>query len=75
MDLQGIARLLLIAAAVLAAVGLVMLIGARLGLGSLPGDIRLGGRNWSCYVPIATSIVLSVVLTIVLSLIARFMGK
>lgn len=56
----------------LAAVGLLFWIGGRLGLGSLPGDIKIQRENVGCYIPIVTSIVISLLLTIVLNLIIRW---
>ena len=70
METLGIA--LLVFAAVLAATGLVMLVGSRFGLGSLPGDIRLSGQNWGCFIPITTSIVISLILTAIFNLLARW---
>lgn len=71
MDMQTIGRMLLVFAAVLAALGALMWLGGRLGLGSLPGDLRFGGQGWSCYVPIVSSIILSVLLTVLLNLFFR----
>lgn len=69
MDTLGLALLLM--AAVLAVIGGLLLLGGRLGLGSLPGDLRLGGEGWGCFVPIASSIILSLVLTLLLNLLLR----
>lgn len=44
-------------------------------LGNLPGDVRIKGKKWSFYFPIATCIVISIVLTLLLNLIARFFWK
>jgi hypothetical protein len=79
MDFQAVGRLLLIVGIALALLGgLIMLLG-RLpffaSLGSLPGDIRIQGRGFSCFVPIVSMILLSVVLTIVLNLIIRFINR
>lgn len=81
MDLQrptGPAELLGLAliaiAGMLALIGFALLVGGRIGLGSLPGDIRLRGENWGCYVPITTSILLSLVLSLLLTLLSR-LGK
>lgn len=71
MDMQTLGRMLLVFAAVLAALGALMWLGGRLGLGNLPGDFRFGGQGWSCYVPIVSSIVLSVLLTVLLNLFFR----
>ena len=59
---------MLVAAAVLAAAGALLLFGARLPfrLGRLPGDIVYHGRHGSFYFPIVTCIVVSVILTLLL---------
>lgn len=69
--MQTLGRMLLAFAAVLAVFGALMWLGGRLGLGSLPGDFRLGGQGWSCYVPIVSSIVISLLLTVLLNLFFR----
>jgi len=58
----------------LAAIGAVLLIAARLGLplGRLPGDFSWRGKNVSFLFPLGTSILLSVVLSLILYLISRF---
>jgi hypothetical protein len=71
MDLSGIGRFLLIAAAVLALLGVVLLLAGRGVIPRLPGDFSFGGRNWRVYVPLGSSIVLSVVLTVLLNLFLR----
>lgn len=68
--LQGIGRMLLIAGLVLAALGALLLVGGRFGLGRLPGDIAIEGKRGVFYFPIVTSIVLSLVLTLILWLVA-----
>ncbi len=70
-DLQSVGKWLLLTAVGVAIVGLMLLAAGRLGLGSLPGDIRLQGRGWGCYLPIVTSLLLSLVLTLVLNLLLR----
>lgn len=75
MDLQGIGKLVVIAGIALAVLGLVIWFGGRLGLGSLPGDLRFGDDRWGCYVPIGTMIVLSLVLTIVVNLLLRLFNR
>jgi hypothetical protein len=47
----------------------------NLPLGRLPGDIRIVRENFSCFIPIATSIILSIVLTVLLNLAIRFLGR
>ena len=65
-------RLLIVFGLLMAGVGLVLVLGARLPwLGRLPGDIHIQRGNWTFYFPLATSLVLSVVLTLILYLIGR----
>ena len=39
---------------------------AKLGLGSLPGDIRIEHKGFSFYFPITSSIVVSLVISVIL---------
>jgi len=71
-DLQTLGKWLLLVSAAMAIAGGLLILGGRLGLGSLPGDIRLQREGFSCYVPIVTSIVLSLILTLVLNLLLRW---
>jgi hypothetical protein len=64
-------KFLIIAGIVLVAVGIVWLVGERLGLGRLPGDIVIEGENTRFYFPIMTSIVISIVLSLALWLFSR----
>ncbi len=64
-------KLLIILGIILIAVGVAWLIGEKLGLGRLPGDILIERGNFKLYIPIMTSIVVSVVLTAILWLINR----
>ncbi len=72
MDLQTLGKFVVLMGISLAIVGVALWFGGRLGLGSLPGDLKLSGEGWSCFAPIATSIVLSLLLTLVLNVILRF---
>ncbi len=55
--------------------GIVLLIGKVPFVGRLPGDIVIQRDNFSCFFPLATSILLSIVLTVVLNIILRFLNK
>jgi hypothetical protein len=56
--------------------GIVYLAGRiNLPLGKLPGDITIQGKNLTCFIPLATSIILSILLSVVLTIISRFMGR
>ena len=69
--MQQLGRFLLLAALVLAAVGMLFLVGGALGLGRLPGYLAFRRGNLRVYVPLATSIVLSVVATVAINLLLR----
>ena len=64
-------KVLLAAAAVLALIGVALLIASRPGIERLPGDLVIRKGNFTLYAPIGLMIVLSLVATIVLNLIAR----
>jgi hypothetical protein len=74
LPLAEFGKLLVFLGAVLAAVGLLLMVLGRtsLPIGRLPGDFLYRGRNTTVYFPLATSLVLSVVLSLVLYLINRF---
>ena len=76
-DTTTIGKWLIVAGFVVMLVGGVFWLVGRFGLplGRLPGDIRIEGKNFSFYFPIATSIILSLLLTLALNIIARFWRK
>jgi len=75
-DLTVIGRWLLLAGLGMALVGgLLILLGRVPFLGHLPGDIRAQVGRVSCFVPIATSLLISVILTIVLNVIVYFLNR
>jgi hypothetical protein len=70
----SLGRMLLVMGAVLALVGLGLILAERfpgLRIGRLPGDIRVERGNFRFYFPLATSILLSIVLTLVLWIFRR----
>ena len=66
-----IGRLLLFTGLGLAALGVLLLIGGRLGLGRLPGDVVIERKNFTLHAPIVTSIILSLLLTLALNFFLR----
>jgi hypothetical protein len=64
-------RILLVVGLLIASVGLLVVLGFRLPLGRLPGDIVIGGERGGIFIPIATSIVISIVLTLIVNLLIR----
>lgn len=84
MDIQSIGRVMVIGGIVVAVIGgLLMLLGqipfvrflVFSILGRLPGDIRIEGQGFSCFIPIVSMILLSVILTIVLNIIVRLINR
>jgi hypothetical protein len=70
----SLGRALLGLAALLAAVGLVLVVAERfpgLRIGRLPGDIRVERGNFRFYLPLATSLLVSLVLTLLMWLFGR----
>ena len=71
-DLGQFGRVLILGGAALLVSGLLFVLLARfLPGGRLPGDIAISRGPVSCFIPLATSILLSIILTILLNLWAR----
>ncbi|MEO1013744.1 MAG: DUF2905 domain-containing protein [Pseudomonadota bacterium] len=64
--MSPVQKTLLIAGAALIAIALLWPVITKLGLGRLPGDIRIERDGFSFYFPITTMILLSVVASLVL---------
>jgi hypothetical protein len=79
MDIQSIGRVMVIGGIAVAVIGgLLMLLGQLpffSNLGRLPGDIRIEGQGFSCFIPIVSMILLSVILTIVINIIVRLINR
>jgi len=56
---------------ILVVVGLAWPLLAKLGLGSLPGDIKFERKGFTFYFPITTSILISLVVTLILWIFRR----
>lgn len=81
-DWTQIGKLLLFLGIGMALLGGVLIVGARLladeklpWLGKLPGDIRIERKGFSCYFPLATSILISLLLTLVLNIVVRLLRR
>lgn len=51
--------------------GSVVLLVQRLGLGRLPGDIFIQRKQFTLYIPLATSLLISLLLTLIYNLFFR----
>jgi hypothetical protein len=76
-DPNSLSRWLIIAGLALAGAGAIFWLVGKSGisLGRLPGDLRFSFGGGSCFVPLATSLILSLVLTLLLNLILRLPHK
>ncbi len=76
MNLGDWGRTLVALGALTAVGGLVLIALGRFAfLGRLPGDIAVRRGNFSCFVPLASLLLLSLLLTILLNLLLRLAGK
>jgi len=66
-----IGRLLLVVGLVLVVVGGLSVIGVKLPIGRLPGDIAITGRTGGFYFPITTMLLASLILTLLWNLFIR----
>jgi Protein of unknown function (DUF2905) len=66
-----IGRFVLLAGIVLVVLGGLAMLGIRVPIGRLPGDIAITGKNGGFYFPITTMILVSVVLTVLWNLFFR----
>jgi hypothetical protein len=64
-------RILIVSGLAMAALGLVLTVGERLGLGRLPGDLVWKRKDTTVHFPLMTSLVVSVVLSVLLNLFLR----
>jgi hypothetical protein len=72
-DIGTLGRLLVGIGLLIVLVGGLLIVFGRIPfLGRLPGDIRVQRGNFTCFMPIATSILLSLLLTLLLNLFLRW---
>lgn len=72
MPLHSLGKFLLVLGALLLVLGVLLMLGARTGLGNLPGDFSWKRGPATISIPVVSSIVLSILLTLVLNFILRF---
>jgi uncharacterized membrane protein YadS len=65
------AKWLITVGVVLIGLGLLWPLLSKLGLGSLPGDIRVERKGFTFYFPITTGILVSLVITLILWIFRR----
>ena len=74
--LPNLTRILFIIGIIFFALAGIAYIASRINipLGKLPGDFVIQGKNLTCIIPLATSILLSIILSVILTIISRYMG-
>ncbi len=74
--MEDLAKLLiLLGVAIILIGGALLLLGRVPFLGRLPGDFTLSTGGFTCFFPLATSILLSILLTVLLTLASRLVQK
>lgn len=66
-----IGRIVLILGLILAVVGGLAVLGIKVPIGRLPGDIAITGKNGGFYFPITTMLLASLLLTVLWNLLSR----
>lgn len=76
-EFSNLSRVLIAAGLGLALIGLLIGILSRVGLpiGKLPGDLRFKLGSATCFVPLASMLVISLLLTLVINLAVRLLDK
>jgi hypothetical protein len=64
-------RLLITLGIIIVAVGLLWPLLAKLGLGNLPGDIRIERDDFTLYIPLTSGLIVSAVVSLVLWLLHK----
>ena len=77
MELSLVARILALFGLILLIVAGILFLLDRLDLplGNLPADIKLKRGNFTCAVPLVSSLIISVVLTVILNIVLYFLKK
>lgn len=79
MDLQSIGRVMLIVGVVVAIVGGLLIVFGKSpllnNLGNLPGDVRIEGQGFSCFIPVVSMILVSIILTVVVNIVIRLINR
>ena len=73
MDLMNIARMLAVFGIGLLLIAGLIYLAAQLNLpfGNLPGDLIIKRENFTCMVPIVSSLIISIILTLLINLILK----
>ena len=71
-EFQQFGKILILAGIAIIILGIVLLfIGKIPFIGKLPGDILIKGKNYTFYLPLATSIILSLLISLIIYLLRK----
>jgi hypothetical protein len=74
--MDDLAKLLILFGVVMVVIGGALLLFGRVPfIGRLPGDITFSQGGFTCFFPLATSILLSIVVTILLNIVVHLNNK
>ena len=68
---MSVGKMLILVGLVIVAAGALSMLGGRLGLGRLPGDIVVRGERSTFYFPLATCLLFSALLSLLFFLLRR----
>jgi hypothetical protein len=68
---MGIGKLLILIGILCVTLGLLWPLLAKLGLGSLPGDIRIERKGYTFYFPLTSGIIVSIIISLILWILRR----
>lgn len=69
--MENLGKLIILIGSMFIVIGLIMVLGGKIGLGKLPGDIYYKRGNVTFYFPVITGIILSIILSIFLNIFFR----
>ncbi len=79
MDLGAVGRLVIAVGLGLVMLGVLLSVAGRLPLlrelGHLPGDIRVEREGFSCFIPLASMLLVSLLLSLALTIILRLLNR
>ena len=77
MDLMQAARFIAVFALVLLVVAGILFLAAKTGIpfGKLPGDLVFSRGNFTCAIPLLSSLLISILLTVIINIILALLRK
>jgi len=70
-DMEYIGKVLIVSGIIFLIFGAIVLLGGKIGLGRLPGDIFIQKGNFTFFFPIVSTLLISLLLTLILNIFKR----